>query len=71
MFDSEYRSQTSALLFSGTSKGVEQSGFQSSVSLHGVELWPFSVRVLVLEPNKAKYIVTRLVRRSEISRLTS
>ena len=51
MFDSEFRSRTYALLCSITSEGVEQSGFQSSVSRHGVELLLFSVRVPDVETN--------------------
>jgi hypothetical protein len=45
----KYRSQTSALLCSGTSAGVEQTGFQSQVSEHGVELLGNLVRAPVLE----------------------
>ena len=37
-----------SLWSSGTCAGVEQSGFQSSVSRHGVELLLFSVRVPVV-----------------------
>ena len=37
-----------SLCSSGTSAGVEQTGFQSSVSEHGVELWAFSVRAPVV-----------------------
>ena len=33
-----------SLWSSGTNAGVELLKFQSSVSLHGVELWPFSFR---------------------------
>ena len=41
----------STLIFSSTSEGVEQTEFQSQVSLHGVELWPFRVRAPSLESN--------------------
>jgi len=37
-------SRTYAILYSSTSEGVEQSGFQSSVSRHGVELLENLVR---------------------------
>ena len=44
-------SRTYALLCSSTSAGVELLGFQSSLSGHEVELWSFSVRVLVVSSN--------------------
>ena len=43
------RSRTSALLCLGTNEGVELLGFQSSVSLHGVELSPKLVRAANLK----------------------
>jgi hypothetical protein len=52
-------------------RGVELLGFQSSVSHPGVELWPFSVRALLLEPNQANFFVTRLVTRCQNIRLTT
>ena len=50
-FGDQVWSRTYALLCSSTNAGVEQLGFHSSVSRHGVELWAFSVRALVVESN--------------------
>ena len=44
-------SRLTALLCLSTSAGVELLGFQSSLSGHGVELWPLRVRVPRLASN--------------------
>ena len=51
MLGVKVRSRTLALLCSGTCAGVEQTGFQSSVSDNGVELLQISVRALEVASN--------------------
>jgi len=51
-FGDQLWSRTLALLCSSICAGVEQTGFQSSVSRHGVELRLFWVRAPLVEPNK-------------------
>ena len=63
-------SWTFALLCSSTSKGVEQAGFQSSVSRHGVELRAFHVLAPSLASNfsRAIFLHTLIILESHLNK---